>query len=81
MKKRKLKSLILNKRSISNLDAMSFNGGREASIHETNCDYCPVNPAPDEPNDPVEPDGPRISVNNFTCTTLQTLKSRLLLLC
>ncbi len=41
MKKKNLKSLKINKQSISSLKSFKFMGGREVSIKETNCDYCP----------------------------------------
>ena len=45
MKKRNLKNLVLNKQSISKFSTTII-GGREVSINETNCDYCPVDPGP-----------------------------------
>lgn len=47
MKKKNLKNLALQKKSISNLSSIS-KGGAEQSQRRTNCDYCAA-PAPADP--------------------------------
>ena len=65
MKKRNLKTLNLNKRAISNFSTTLL-GGREVSLHETNCNQCPI----DEPDEPSGGGG-----GTRTCTTFRTIIS------
>ncbi|WP_298418537.1 hypothetical protein [uncultured Kordia sp.] len=71
MKKRNLKNLKLNKITISNF---KLKGGAEQSARRTNCDLCNSNPHFTNGC----PKGPKVSVNEYTCTTIGTLFSRLI---
>ncbi|WP_430410628.1 hypothetical protein [Kordia sp.] len=74
MKKRKLKNLKLNKITVSNF---KIKGGTEASERRTNCDLCNSNPQFTN-GCPKDSAGPRVSVNEYTCTTFSMLFSRLI---
>ncbi|MGH1384640.1 hypothetical protein [Kordia sp.] len=71
MKKRNLKLLQLSKKTISNLKINDYKGGREVSIHETNCDHCPVGTSPDDGGG----DGDGGGGGTRTCTTFRTIIS------
>jgi hypothetical protein len=69
MKKKNLKTLNLNKKAISNFSTTLI-GGREVSIHETNCDYCPIDSPSNDTNTDDNGGG-----GTHTCTTFRSIIS------